>query len=141
MASICSVARIAPISAAMAAETRPASISAASTGPSSRVMPRATICGITCSALNRPPPVKMFRARAAPVKTAVRPTTGSEKKPIATSWRTNWIGNHGGVKAATPRRANTPTRSDHADAGQGRAPDAADRIEHRVNGGLGRGHQ
>ena len=48
------------------------------------MMPSATICGMTCSALNRPPPVKIFSARAAPVNTAVRPTTGSEKNPIAT---------------------------------------------------------
>ncbi len=37
-ASICSVTRMAPISAAIPDPTRPAKISAASTGPSSRTM-------------------------------------------------------------------------------------------------------
>jgi hypothetical protein len=42
-ASICSVTFIVPISAAMEAATRPATISPPSTGPNSRTMPMATI--------------------------------------------------------------------------------------------------
>ena len=49
-ASICSVTRMVPISAAMAAATRPATIRPAITGPSSRVMPSTTICGTKASA-------------------------------------------------------------------------------------------
>ena len=49
-ASICSVTFMVPISAAMAAATRPATIRPAITGPSSRVMPSTTICGTMASA-------------------------------------------------------------------------------------------
>ncbi len=49
-ASICSVTRIVPISAAMAAATRPATIRPAITGPSSRVMPTSTTTGTKDSA-------------------------------------------------------------------------------------------
>jgi hypothetical protein len=47
---------IVPISAAIEEATRAATISPPSTGPSSRVMPMATIEGTTASALNRAPP-------------------------------------------------------------------------------------
>jgi hypothetical protein len=77
-ASICSVTRMVPSSAAMAAETRPATMSPASTGPSSRVMPRATIEATMLSALKRLPPIQICSASTPPVKKAVRPTTGSE---------------------------------------------------------------
>jgi hypothetical protein len=39
----------------------------------------ATIDGTTLSALKREPPAKICNARAPPVKSAVMPTTGSEK--------------------------------------------------------------
>ena len=68
-----------PSSAAIEEETRPATISPPSTGPSSRVMAMATIEGTTLSALKREPPAKICSARAPPVKSAVMPTTGSEK--------------------------------------------------------------
>ena len=55
-ASICSVTRMVPSSAAIEDDTRPATISPPSTGPSSRTMPMATIDGTTVSALNRAPP-------------------------------------------------------------------------------------
>ena len=55
-ASICSVTFIVPISAAIAAATRPATIKPPKTGPSSRTMPMATIWGTTASALKREPP-------------------------------------------------------------------------------------
>ena len=55
-ASICSVTFIVPISAAMELATRAATISPPSTGPSSRVIPMATMEGTTVSALNRAPP-------------------------------------------------------------------------------------
>ena len=78
-ASICSVTRMVPSSAAIEEETRPATISPPSTGPSSRTMPMATIEGTTVPALKRSPPDQICSASAAPVKSAVRPTTGSEK--------------------------------------------------------------
>ena len=56
-ASICSVTRMVPISAAMAAPTRPATIRPAITGPSSRVIDSTTTLGIALSALKRAKPV------------------------------------------------------------------------------------
>ncbi len=55
-ASICSVTFIVPISAAILAETLPATIKPPNTGPSSLTIPMATIDGTTDSALNRAPP-------------------------------------------------------------------------------------
>jgi hypothetical protein len=81
-ASICSVTFMVPISAAMAAATRPATMRPPRTGPSSRVMPMATIWGTTASALKREPPAKICSASAPPVKRAVRPTTGRESQPM-----------------------------------------------------------
>ena len=52
-ASICSVTFIVAISAAIDEVTRAAIINPTKTGPSSRTMPMATICGTTASALNR----------------------------------------------------------------------------------------
>jgi len=56
-ASICSVTRMVPISAAIAAPTRPATMSAVSTGPSSRVSDTTTTLGMADSAENRAKPV------------------------------------------------------------------------------------
>ena len=56
-ASICSVTRIVPISAAMAAPTRPATISPARTGPSSRVIEMTTTLATAPSAEKRAKPV------------------------------------------------------------------------------------
>jgi hypothetical protein len=56
-ASICSVTRIVPISAAIEAPTRPATISPASTGPSSRVIDSTTIVATALSASKREKPV------------------------------------------------------------------------------------
>ena len=56
-ASICSVTRIVPISAAIAAPTRPATMRPASTGPSSRVSETTTTLGIADSAEKRAKPV------------------------------------------------------------------------------------
>ena len=78
-ASICSVTRMVPSSAAIEEETRPATIRPPSTGPSSRTMPMATIEGTTVPALKRSPPDQICKASAAPVKSVVSPTTGSEK--------------------------------------------------------------
>ena len=55
-ASICSVTFIVPISAAMLADTLPATIRPPRTGPNSRTIPMATIEGTTDSALNLAPP-------------------------------------------------------------------------------------
>jgi len=69
-----------PISAAMAAPIRPATMSEAMTGPSSRVTASATTSAIapSPSAEKRANPVWNWSARTMPVKSAVRPTTGSE---------------------------------------------------------------
>jgi hypothetical protein len=56
-ASIWSVTRMVPISAAIAAPMRPATISPASTGPSSRVTLRMTTEAMALSALKRAKPV------------------------------------------------------------------------------------
>ena len=56
-ASIWSVTRIVPISAAIAAPIRPATISPASTGPNSRVMDRTTTSATAPSAEKRANPV------------------------------------------------------------------------------------
>ena len=56
-ASICSVTRMVPISAAMEAPTRPATMRPASTGPSSRVMETTTTFGMALSAEKRAKPV------------------------------------------------------------------------------------
>ena len=55
-ASICSVTFIVAISAAIELVTRAAIIRPTKTGPSSRTMPIATICGTTSGALNLDPP-------------------------------------------------------------------------------------
>ena len=57
MASICSVTRIVPSSAAMAAPALPATISPVRTGPSSRVIESATTVPTRTSALNLLNPV------------------------------------------------------------------------------------
>ena len=72
-ASICSVTRMVPISAAIEAPTRPATIRPVSTGPSSRVIETTTTFGIAASALNRLKPVWLCSASTMPVKIAVRP--------------------------------------------------------------------
>ena len=56
-ASICSVTRMVPISAAIAAPIRPATIKPASTGPSSRVIETTTTWGMALSAEKRAKPV------------------------------------------------------------------------------------
>ena len=79
-ASTCSVTRMVPISAAIAAPMRPATIRPASTGPSSRVIDSTTTVGDGAfGADKRAKPVWICSASTMPVKIAVRPTTGSEK--------------------------------------------------------------
>ncbi len=56
-ASICSVTRMVPISAAIAAPTLPATMRAASTGPSSRVSDTTTMLGMADLAEKRAKPV------------------------------------------------------------------------------------
>jgi len=56
-ASICSVTRMVPISAAIAAPMRPATMRPASTGPSSRVSETTTTFGMALSAEKRAKPV------------------------------------------------------------------------------------
>ncbi len=77
-ASIWSVTRMVPISAAMAAPMRPATISPAITGPSSRVTDSTTTVATALSAEKRAKPVCVCSASTMPVKIAVKPTTGSE---------------------------------------------------------------
>ncbi len=78
-ASIWSVTRMVPISAAIAAPTRPATISPASTGPSSRTTDSTTMLATALSALNRENPVKDCSAITMPLNTAVSATTGRLK--------------------------------------------------------------
>src|SRR3990167_3947287 len=68
----------------------------------------------------------MFSARAAPVNTAVRPTTGSDMKPMAISCRPSWPRNQGPVSAAPrPRPANSDTAPTLRRTPRGSAPPAA----------------
>ena len=83
-ASICSVTFIVPISAAIAAPARPATINPANTGASSLVIDSTTTLGMALSAENLEKPVYDCKANTIPVKIAVRPTTGKELKPILT---------------------------------------------------------
>ena len=85
-ASICSVTLIVPISAAIAAPARPATINPANTGASSLVIDNTTTLGIALSAENLEKPVYDCKARTIPVKIAVSPTTGKELKPILKTW-------------------------------------------------------
>ncbi len=78
-ASIWSVTRMVPISAAIAAPTRPATISPASTGPSSRVIDSTTSEATALSAENRDSPIEDCSASTMPVNTAVNATTGRLK--------------------------------------------------------------
>ena len=78
-ASICSVTRIVPISAAIEAPMRPATISPASTGPSSRVIESTTTIATAPSAWKRAKPEWLCSASTMPENTAVSATTGSEK--------------------------------------------------------------
>ena len=75
---VLSVTRIVPISAAIAAPMRPATISAAITWPNSRVTESTTTVAVALAAPKREKPVLVCSASTMPVKTAVRPTTGSE---------------------------------------------------------------
>ena len=68
-----------PISAAIAAPTRPATISPASTGPNSRVTDSTTKDAMALSAENRDSPVEDCNASTIPVNTAVSATTGRLK--------------------------------------------------------------
>ncbi len=88
-ASIWSVTRMVPISAAIAAPTRPATISPASTGPSSRVTDSTTRLATALSAEKRARPVEDCSASTMPVKIAVSATTGRLKKPISAKARRN----------------------------------------------------
>ncbi len=78
-ASIWSVTRMVPISAAIEAPMRPATIRPAITGPNSRVMPSTTTCAMALSPpVRREKPVWSWSASTMPMKIAVSPTTGSE---------------------------------------------------------------
>ena len=86
-ASICSVTRIVPSSAAMALPTRPVTMSAVRTGASSRVSDSATTLPTKLSAWNRLKPLKVWSASTIPVKSVVRKTTGIESTPTRTICR------------------------------------------------------
>ncbi len=86
-ASICSVTRIVPSSAASDEPTRPAIMSEASTGASSRVSESETTDATNPSAWKRSKPRYVCSAITIPVNIEVRPTTGSESTPTRTIWR------------------------------------------------------
>ena len=128
-ASICSVTRIVPNSAAMALATRPATISPPSTGPSSRTTPITVTAGTVEAALKRLPPMKICCASAEPVKIAVRPTTGKDSQPITSICCANWAGYHGGcssrLSAVTAKRVSRPMLASAASTGAPMATSAA----------------
>ena len=82
-ASICSVMRIVPISAAIDDPTFPIIIKLIKTGPNSLIMVIVTILGIICSWLINVPLRVLCKTITAPIKMPANPTIGREKKPIS----------------------------------------------------------
>ncbi len=82
-ASICSVMRIVPISAAIDDPTFPTIIKLIKTGPNSLMIVIVTSLGIICSWLINESLKLLCKTIAAPIKTPVSPTIGREKKPIS----------------------------------------------------------
>ncbi len=82
-ASICSVMRIVPISAATDDPTFPTIIKLIKTGPNSLMIVIVTSLGIICSWLIDGSLKLLCKTIAAPIKTPVSPTIGREKKPIS----------------------------------------------------------
>ncbi len=82
-ASICSVIRIVPISAAIDDPTFPTIIKLIKTGPNSLIMVTVTSLGIICSGLINGPLKLLCKTITAPIKIPVSPTIGREKKPIS----------------------------------------------------------
>ena len=110
-ASIWSVTRMVPSSAAIAAPTRPATIRPASTGPSSRTTESTTMEDTALSALKRENPVKDCSAITMPENTAVNATTGRLKKANSTNARTNMRPYSGGrSRWDRPPAPNSATR-------------------------------
>src|SRR5512146_1471567 len=125
-ASICSVTFMVPSSAAMAAPTRPETMSPANTGPSSRVMERATTDPTKLVAWKRWNPDQLWRARTIPVNVAVTRTTGRERIPTSSICFTMFRISEGGrtshathcrnrtktfPRSSSPRNTRVPNRS------------------------------
>ena len=81
-ASTCSVMRMMPSSAVRAEPARPVTISAASTGPSSRMIESATAGPRNASAPKRESVRKICSPSTIPVKAPVRRMISSERKPM-----------------------------------------------------------
>ncbi len=86
MASICSVTRIEPSSAVMPEPMRPPTVSAVSTGPSSRKSVNTTTLPTVCWMPKRAMKKANCRVITSPAKTAVRVAMESERAPSATTW-------------------------------------------------------
>lgn len=82
-ASICSVIRIVPISAAIDDPAFPTIIKPIKTGPNSFIIVIVTILGTTCSGLINMLFKPVCKTITAPIKTPVSPTIGKEKNPIS----------------------------------------------------------
>src|SRR5262245_14715102 len=110
-ASICSVIRMTPISAASADPARPVTMSAASTGPSSRTSAIATNGPTKASDPTRCSISMPWSPRTIPVNAPVRRMTDIERRPTNQIRWSAWRALNGGTTAHRSASArNTPKR-------------------------------
>lgn len=95
-ASICSVTRIDPISAAIAEPTRPVNMRATRTGESSRSIGESHDTADEVFGMHALEPGERLRAMTMPVKRVVKKTTGIESVPIRTICRSHSATSTGG---------------------------------------------
>ena len=86
-ASICSVTRMVPSSAAIEEPALAATTNPVKTGPNSRVIDKATTVPTSDSALNRLKATKLCKAKTIPVKAPVMIVTGRELAPTSSICR------------------------------------------------------
>ena len=134
-ASICSVMRMTPISAARAEPARPVTISAASTGPSSRTSAIATSGPTKASDPTRCSISMPWSPRTIPVNAPVRRITDSERKPTNQIRWSAWRALNGGTTAHL-----SGVRQKDAEAPEGRegveaeAPETLEGVENEGTG-------
>ena len=87
-ASICSVTFIAPSSAPMPAPTRPATSSAVTSGPVSRISAMARPAGIIASAPKRSSEARVCIDSTTPMARPEVAMSGVDRQPISKTWRT-----------------------------------------------------
>ena len=108
-ASICSVTRMVPSSAAIALPTRPLTISAVSTGASSRVSDRVTMAPMRLSAPKREKPMFACTAKTMPVKMPVTITINRDSTPTKCICLNRMRTRYGGSRPPRRERSRKPT--------------------------------